>query len=113
MSDSDNGVEDGLVKGPVLAMIKISPRFVQMYQQGVISHIQCDTSDKKFINAVISGYSRSGVAGSGAFWQVRGSFGKYWGMNGLFRVEKWNESRDGDGPCWVHYAPMGLDAKEY
>ena len=48
--------------------------------------------DGAFLHTVITGFSRVGVEGSGPFYQLRGSFGKGWGINGLIRLKKENDS---------------------
>lgn len=103
-----------MINGPILTRLKISARFVQLYQSGVITHSQCEAEvGNKWLTVALTGYTRTGVNNSGPFWQLRGSFGKQWGMDGLFRVEKWNDNSNMHGPCWIHWDSIRLVAKKY
>lgn len=69
--------------------------------------------DGAFLHTVITGFSRVGVEGSGPFYQLRGSFGKGWGINGLIRLKKENDSLSRYGHCNLHLYIFNLVAKKY
>lgn len=69
IGESDGALEGAVAFAPVLGQVKINPSFIQLYKSGVIFDNQCGTGDiAKYINVVISGYSRSGTDGAGPFW---------------------------------------------
>lgn len=63
--------------------------------------------------STITGFSRVGSNGSGPYWQLRGSFGTDWGVNGLMYIEKQNDNPDPYGPCSVVSGGYSFKAMKY
>ena len=107
-------LETSVEKTPTVVILQINPKFVQLYSSGVIKHQQCETSDKVRFVAAVTGYSRTGQAGSMLYWQVRGNFGLSWGMKGLMRIEKFNTGANPtEGACSITKSILGLTVKVY
>lgn len=82
-------LEDAVKTGPVLAKIYIPKKILLFYTSGVVAYDDSFKSMERVIyNTVITGFSKLGRSGSGPYWQLRGSFGIFWGAKGLMYVEK-------------------------
>lgn len=109
---ADYWIEDEILGGPLLARLWINTKIQQFYKFGVLTQEQCDSgSEQTFYYAAVTGFNRLGVNGSKPFYQLRGSFGPNWGMNGSLRIEKYNDAYQYS--CQFGYALMSFTAKTY
>lgn len=114
VDEKDAALEKEVRSGPVLAKIYIPKNILQFYTAGVVSYDMCyNGTGDIYYNTAITGFTRVGQNGSGPFWQVRGSFGTNWGINGLMWIEKRNDSTGEWGPCQIHRYAVELVAKKY
>lgn len=113
-SKSDIILESRTRNGPTFATLYIARRILMFYTAGVVSFDNCmNYEDAIRYHTAVTGFSRVGQNGSGPYWQVRGSFGTSWGMNGLMQIEKTNGSDHIFGACSIHLNAYELRAKKY
>ena len=85
-----SALEKMLNVGPVIAVIEMGEEF-QFYKSGVL-HDSCAFLEDRNHAVILTGY---GVDDEGImFWRGVNTFGRDWGENGYFRVER-NATRCG------------------
>ena len=73
-----------LKKTPVVAAMNIDKIFG--YSTGIFDDWSCDQSDLDHV-VLVTGYGTDSETGQ-KFWEIKNSWGKDWGENGFFRVER-------------------------
>lgn len=83
-------------RGPIPCYINASP--LHEYTGGIFT--TDDPSDDEHTNHVVSivGWGVDSETGQ-KFWNVRNSWGEYWGEMGFFRIDRGNNSLDMESSC--------------
>jgi hypothetical protein len=87
--------------GPIFAWLPFNRNLLQFYKGGVITSSECwdEKSGRIWYPSVVTGYNKKGINGSKPFYTLRGSLGTFWGEQGLFRIQKRNNTGYETGDC--------------
>ncbi|GMI01626.1 hypothetical protein TrLO_g11100 [Triparma laevis f. longispina] len=96
VSGEDNMLAEIYTRGPIPCYINASP--LHEYTGGIFT--TDDPSDDEHTNHVVSivGWGVDSETGQ-KFWNVRNSWGEYWGEMGFFRIDRGNNSLDMESSC--------------
>jgi len=96
VSGEDNMMKEIYARGPIPCYVNAGP--LHEYEGGIFT--TTDPKDDTFTTHVVS------VVGWGAdektgqkFWNVRNSWGEYWGEMGFYRIDRGNNSLDMESGC--------------
>jgi cathepsin X len=96
VSGEDDLLAEIYARGPVACYVNASP--LHEYEGGIFT--TTDPADDDHTNHVVSivGWGVDETTGQ-KFWNVRNSWGEYWGEMGFFRIDRGNNSLDLESAC--------------
>ena len=92
----DNMMAEIYARGPIACYVNASP--LHEYNGGIFT--SSDPSQDRSTNHVVSvvGWGVDSKTGQ-KFWNVRNSWGEYWGEMGFYRIDRGNNSLDMESSC--------------